>query len=58
LVAEDGGKVVRYASFGDFRPFDGYRLTVEHSVYVTTWHRSSFTLALASSKQHVCQGSE
>jgi L-amino acid N-acyltransferase len=34
LVAERGGGVVGYASFGDFRPFDGYRLTVEHSVYV------------------------
>ena len=35
LVAKDaGGAVVGYASFGDFRAFDGYRLTVEHSVYV------------------------
>ena len=23
-----------YASFGDFRPFSGYRLTVEHSVHL------------------------
>ena len=23
-----------YASYGPFRPFDGYRQTVEHSVYV------------------------
>jgi phosphinothricin acetyltransferase len=34
LVAERAGEVVGYASFGDFRPFDGYRHTVEHSVYV------------------------
>lgn len=35
LVADDGdGKVAGYASFGDFRPFEGYRLTVEHSIYV------------------------
>ena len=34
LVADDAGEVVGYASFGDFRPFDGYRHTVEHSVYV------------------------
>lgn len=35
LVAEDAdGKVAGYASFGDFRPFEGYRLTVEHSIYV------------------------
>lgn len=34
LVAEREGTVVGYGSFGDFRPFDGYRVTVEHSVYV------------------------
>jgi phosphinothricin acetyltransferase len=35
LVAVDTGQgVAGYASFGDFRPFDGYRHTVEHSVYV------------------------
>ena len=35
LVAVDrGDTVVGYASFGDWRPFDGYRHTVEHSVYV------------------------
>lgn len=30
----DGGDIVGYASFGDWRAFDGYRHTVEHSVYV------------------------
>jgi phosphinothricin acetyltransferase len=34
LVAEEGDKVIGYASFGDFRPWEGYRYTVEHSVYV------------------------
>lgn len=34
LVAEFEGRVGGYASFGDFRPFEGYRFTVEHSVYV------------------------
>lgn len=37
LVVEDDaieGGVAGYASFGDWRPFDGYRHTVEHSVYV------------------------
>jgi phosphinothricin acetyltransferase len=34
LVAADGGQVLGYASFGDFRPFEGYRITCEHSVYV------------------------
>jgi len=34
LVAEDGGEVVGYASYGPWRAFDGFRETVEHSVYV------------------------
>jgi L-amino acid N-acyltransferase len=34
LVAADEGGILGYASFGDFRPFEGYRHTVEHSVYV------------------------
>jgi phosphinothricin acetyltransferase len=35
LVAlDDRGTVVGFASFGDWRAFDGYRHTVEHSVYV------------------------
>lgn len=35
LVALSGtGEVVGYASFGEWRAFDGYRHTVEHSVYV------------------------
>jgi phosphinothricin acetyltransferase len=39
LVAEDAGKIAGYASFGDFRPFDGYRFSVEHSVYVAEPNR-------------------
>jgi phosphinothricin acetyltransferase len=34
LVAAEGDGAIGYASFGDFRAFDGYRFTVEHSVYV------------------------
>ncbi|WP_064692281.1 GNAT family N-acetyltransferase [Rhizobium aegyptiacum] len=34
IIAEISGKVAGYASYGDWRPFDGYRHTVEHSVYV------------------------
>lgn len=34
LVAEDAGAVVGYASYGSWRAFDGFRETVEHSVYV------------------------
>ena len=34
LVAVDAEQVVGYASFGDWRPFEGFRHTVEHSVYI------------------------
>jgi len=34
LVAEEHGEVSGYASFGDWRPFEGFRYSVEHSVYV------------------------
>lgn len=34
LVAVEGEHVLGYASYGDWRPWDGYRHTVEHSVYV------------------------
>lgn len=39
LVAEVDGAVAGYGSFGDFRAFDGYRHTVEHSVYVDAAYR-------------------
>ena len=40
LVAVDPqGRVLGYGSFADFRAFDGYRHTVEHSVYVSTQAR-------------------
>jgi len=34
VAVDDDGEVVGYASFGDWRAWDGYRHTVEHSVYV------------------------
>ncbi|QRM54688.1 GNAT family N-acetyltransferase [Sinorhizobium sp. BG8] len=34
LAAERDGRVVGYASYGDWRAFDGYRHTAEHSIYV------------------------
>lgn len=35
LIARDGdGGVAGFATFGDFRPWPGYRYTVEHSVHV------------------------
>ena len=36
LVADNEHGVIGYASYGDWRPWDGYRHTVEHSVYVHT----------------------
>jgi phosphinothricin acetyltransferase len=38
LVAEVEGRIAGYASYGDWRAFDGYRHTVEHSVYVEKDH--------------------
>ena len=38
LVADLGG-AIGYGSFGDFRPFEGYRVTVEHSIYVANESR-------------------
>lgn len=34
LVAELEGRTIGYASYGDWRPHDGYRHTREHSIYV------------------------
>ena len=39
LVAEVAGAVAGYASYGPWRAFDGYRQTVEHSVYVSAGFR-------------------
>ncbi|MEZ5923685.1 MAG: N-acetyltransferase family protein [Hyphomicrobiaceae bacterium] len=39
LVAEEVGDVLGFSSFGDFRPWPGYRFTVEHSLLVRDGHR-------------------
>mgnify|MGYP001137650996 CR=1 FL=1 len=36
LVAVEGDSVLGYASYGDFRAFQGYRFTVENSIYVAS----------------------
>ena len=40
LVAEDGGAVVGFASYGPFRPWPAYLHSVENSLYVTPERRS------------------
>lgn len=39
LVAEQNGVIAGYAAYGDWRAFEGFRHTVEHSVYVEKDHR-------------------
>jgi phosphinothricin acetyltransferase len=39
VSVDEAGNVLGYASFGDWRVFDGYRHTVEHSVYVHAGQR-------------------
>jgi phosphinothricin acetyltransferase len=34
LVAADGGRVCGFGTFGDFRPWPGYRYTVEGTIHV------------------------
>ncbi|MEO5938054.1 MAG: N-acetyltransferase family protein [Sphingomonas sp.] len=47
VVAEIDGAIAGFASFGEFRAWDGYRFTVEHSIYVdTARHREGIGRAL------------
>ncbi|UVL09658.1 N-acetyltransferase family protein [Pseudomonas rhodesiae] len=39
LVAVENDEVTGYSSFGDWRPFEGFRYSVEHSVYVRSDQR-------------------
>ncbi|MDM9627112.1 N-acetyltransferase family protein [Rhizobium sp. S152] len=39
LVAEKESRIAGYASYGDWRAFEGFRHTVEHSVYVEKDHQ-------------------
>lgn len=41
VAVDDAGEVVGYASFGDWRPFEGFRFTVEHSVYIRADQRGN-----------------
>jgi phosphinothricin acetyltransferase len=54
LAAADGGNVLGYASYGPVRAFDGYRQTVEHSVYVAenARRRGAATALLSAIEAH------
>jgi phosphinothricin acetyltransferase len=54
LVAVEGDRVLGYASYGPFRAFDGYRQTVEHSVYVAedARRRGAATALLCAIEEH------
>ncbi len=41
VIVDSENSVLGYASFGDWRPFDGFRHTVEHSVYVRSDQRGN-----------------
>ncbi len=41
VAVSDDGEVLGYASFGDWRAWDGYRHTVEHLVYVRADQRGA-----------------
>ncbi|MCX8998494.1 GNAT family N-acetyltransferase [Rhizobiaceae bacterium BDR2-2] len=43
LVAESDGEVIGYASYGDWRAFEGFRHTMEHSVYVRSDRKGAGT---------------
>ncbi|MGE0667805.1 MAG: N-acetyltransferase family protein [Sphingomonadales bacterium] len=47
LAARVGGRVVGYATYGEFRSRTGYRDTMEHSVYVdASYHRAGIGRSL------------
>lgn len=41
MIVDGDNSVLGYASFGDWRPSDGFRHTVEHSVYVRSDQRGN-----------------
>jgi L-amino acid N-acyltransferase len=38
-VAIDEEKIIGYGTLGKFRPHDGFRFTIEHSIYITSERR-------------------
>jgi len=39
VAVDDSGAVMGYATYGTYRSKPGYRLTVEHSIYMAPWAR-------------------
>ena len=39
IVAEEGKEILGYGGYGTFRPAQGYRLTVEHTIHIAEAHR-------------------
>jgi phosphinothricin acetyltransferase len=40
VAVRPDGRVIGFAAYGEFRPKEGYRFTVEHSIYVDAAERS------------------
>lgn len=57
FAAVEGDTLLGYASYGDFRPFQGYRLTVENSIYVDGRARGkgAGSLLLAALVEHAAK---
>lgn len=45
LVFEEGGQVAGFATYSQFRPYPGYKYTMEHSVYV---HKAHYQKGIAT----------
>ncbi|GLC90251.1 GNAT family N-acetyltransferase [Lysinibacillus piscis] len=49
LVFEEDGIVAGFATYGQFRPYPGYKYTMEHSVYV---HKEHYQKGIATKLMH------
>lgn len=49
LVFEEAGQVAGFATYSQFRPYPGYKYTMEHSVYV---HKEHYHKGIATKLMH------
>lgn len=49
LVFEEDGEVAGFATYNQFRPYPGYKYTMEHSVYV---HKKHYQKGIATKLMH------